>query len=72
MKFIEIASEQEFACEYYGYEKYWLLKEVPRSEMLKEYDKYRYSEKSLNDYLFSIGIKKQKRKFYNKNKNKKK
>lgn len=72
MKFIEIASEQEFACEYYGYEKYWILKEVPRDVMLKEYDKYRYSDMSLHDYLVSVGVKKQKRKFYGKKKNNRK
>jgi hypothetical protein len=73
MKFIEIASEQEFACEYYGYEKYWILKEVPREVMLIEYDKYRYSDMQLHDYLVSVGVKRpQKRKFFGKKKNKSK
>jgi hypothetical protein len=72
MKFIEIASEQEFACEFYGYEKYWILKEVSREEMLSEYQKYCYSNIELQDYLISIGIKKPKRKFNKNFKRKKK
>lgn len=71
MKFIEIVSEQEFACSYYGYEKYWILKEVPREEMLVEYEKYAYSNLELEDYLIAVGVKKPKRKFNKKFKSKK-
>lgn len=62
-KFIEIVSEQEFACEFYGYEKYWKNKEVPREEMLVEYDKWKHSGIELQKYLISIGVKQPKKRF---------
>lgn len=51
-------SEQEFACEFYGYEVYWVNKQVPREEMLEEFDKFKWSGLTLNQYLIKIGKKK--------------
>jgi|GEM_PF-4061463 len=51
-------SEQEFGCSYYGYEVYWLNKQVPREEMLNKLEEFKWSGLSFNEFLIAEGVKK--------------
>lgn len=51
-------SEQEFGCSFFGYEAYWVNNQVTRAELLEEFEKFKWSGLSFDDYLYKCGKKK--------------